>query len=76
MNSLSVSDHALVRFIERVHGFDLEPFRHMIREACGDAAQAGSCRVKKGAWAYCIAQEDGRPTVVTVMRRKKKGGKQ
>lgn len=32
MADLQVSDHALIRWLERVHGIDMEGFREMLRQ--------------------------------------------
>lgn len=37
-----VSDHALVRYLERAKGFDLEAVRQHISNVCRDAAKAGA----------------------------------
>jgi hypothetical protein len=44
-----VTDHALVRWLERVHGIDVEALRRkMLDEALRSAFAAGAVRVKRG----------------------------
>lgn len=58
-----ISDHALMRYIERVHGIDVEPLRKEIRAIVADAAAAGAARVKRGGFEYVIQDN----TVTTVL---------
>jgi hypothetical protein len=43
-----VSDHALLRYLERAGGFDVEGLRQEIAKACADAAKAGAVSVYHG----------------------------
>lgn len=46
ISEVQVSDHALVRWLERVGGIDMDFFRREIAERCGDIAMSGA----SGAW--------------------------
>lgn len=37
---IHISDHGLVRYLERVRGFDLDREREAIRKICGNAQEA------------------------------------
>lgn len=68
---IHISDHALIRYLERVHGVDIDAFRDALRAEVSDAAIAagsaigGSYAVKRGRHTYiCQGQ-----TVITVVPR-------
>ncbi len=63
-----VSDHALLRYLERVQGLDVEALRHEIGRAVDKAAGMGACGVVIEGWTYKIAQDAKGATVVTVRR--------
>jgi hypothetical protein len=66
-----VTDHALIRYIERVHGYDLDPIREMILTPNVLAlAKSGSGAVILGCGAR-IKIEGGR--VVTVLAKGMRG---
>jgi hypothetical protein len=46
--SVIVSDHALIRYLERVHGIDMEFFRQCAATEAEDAAKAGARAAKIG----------------------------
>ena len=58
-----VSDHAVVRWLERVHGIDMEFFRDEIRAIAGPAAAVGAAALRKDGFVYKLS--DG--AVVTVV---------
>lgn len=68
---IAVTDHALVRYLERVHHIDVEAFRAALRAEVSEAAIAvgaaigGSYAVKAGRHAYICHGE----TVITVVPR-------
>lgn len=41
-----VSDHAIIRYLERAKGFDMEEVRQHIADVCRDAARAGAICVQ------------------------------
>jgi len=60
---IRVSDHALVRYAERVQGVDLGPRRRDIARRVAAAADAGANAVVIDGWRYVIEDR----VVVTVM---------
>lgn len=63
-NLPTVTDHALVRWLERVHGVDVELFRRQIAEKCAGLTTARAVRV--GGFSYVM--RDG--VVITVRPEK------
>jgi len=50
MTEIPVSDHAVLRYLERVRGFDVEAVRLHIWRICGPAARVGAtCLRAEGA---------------------------
>ena len=45
LRQILVSDHALLRWLERGHGIDIEFFRQTIRDRCQDAVLAGATQL-------------------------------
>jgi hypothetical protein len=62
---ISVTDHALMRFIERVGGVDLTSFRAHISELIRGAMDAGATQVKIDGFSYVI--DPVTRTVITIM---------
>jgi len=60
-----VTDHAVLRYIERVMGVDVDRIRRTISEAVDGAAKIGVNRVTINGWEFRI--KDG--TVVTMLSR-------
>lgn len=60
---LLVTDHAIVRYLERVGGFDIEGLRRSIGRRCDTAHEAGATSVLIEGHAFLIV--DGH--VVTVL---------
>jgi hypothetical protein len=52
VKQLVISDHALMRYMERVLGLDLEPYRDDIRGKISSACHAGASRVSTGGFTY------------------------
>lgn len=69
---IHITDHALIRYLERVHGVDLEAFRAALRAEVSDAAIVagatigGQYAVKSGRHAYICDGE----TIITVLYRR------
>ena len=62
-----VSDHALLRYLERKHGLDVESLRAEIREACRDGVRFGAKAVLADGVKFIIADD----TVVTCLERRR-----
>ena len=63
-----ITDHALLRWIERVHGVDIEALRSQVADMCAPAVQAGASTAPVGAvWAVI---QHGR--VVTILPQRPK----
>jgi hypothetical protein len=61
-----VSDHALIRWLERVHGIDMEFFRSQCASNCADLVASGA----SGGWIggqWCVVKNNA---VVTFMAAK------
>lgn len=58
-----VTDHAVLRYLERVRGFDVEAVRRHIAITCAAAASAGAANLKAEGVRFAI--DNG--AVVTVM---------
>lgn len=77
-----VSDHALVRFLERVHGVDMDEFRDLCLEECREwlnlgvshAEIDGHCYVFRGGSVVTILESGAHPYSVDArrLRRHKK----
>jgi cation transport regulator ChaC len=65
----SVSDHALVRYIERILKMDLTPVRAEIASKCEDGAKAGARRIVCEGATFEIRQTPTEAVVATVMTR-------
>ncbi len=68
-SKLRVSDHAVLRYLERVGGFDIDRLRNEIRQRCLAAAESGATGVVVDGFSYRIEIDDsGLPVVATVMK--------
>lgn len=65
---VAVSDHALVRYLERVGGFAIEELRQQIEDRVAEAAALGASAVTIDGCVYRIAHDaENRPVVATVL---------
>ncbi|EGJ20098.1 hypothetical protein RSWS8N_18099 [Cereibacter sphaeroides WS8N] len=65
---LIITDHSIVRYLERVGGFDLDRLRREIAQRLQAAADAGAAAVVIEGHAYVIRHDDPRgPAVTTVL---------
>lgn len=62
-----VSDHALIRYLERVGGFDIERLRVEIARRVEAGVAAGACGVVVDGWSYRIKEDAHGPVVTTVI---------
>lgn len=65
-----VSDHAVLRYLERVGGFDIERLRRDIEERVRDAAGAGARGVVIDGFRFFIREDAAGDHVVTTVIRK------
>lgn len=63
----SVSDHAVLRYMERVQGFDIEAVRQHIGTLCRSACRAGAASLKTEGVEFQFA--DGKVVTVTPKTR-------
>ncbi len=64
---LHISDHAVLRYLERVGGFEIERLRKSMAERLNAAAQAGANAVVIDGYAYVIRRDQHGPVVTTVL---------
>lgn len=64
---IRVSDHALIRYMERVHGYDLAPLRDELSKKISTAAAVGAKNFKDNGFIYTLAYEADSVVVVTVL---------
>lgn len=69
-----VSDHAVVRYLQRVGGFDVERLKREIAQRGDDAARAGASAVIVNGVHFMIGRDEtGLPVVTTVIDPKVDG---
>lgn len=65
---LGVTDHALIRYLDRVGGFEIEALRHSMAARLQPFADAGARSVVIDGHVYMIGRSDPRgPSVITVL---------
>lgn len=64
---VQVSDHAVVRYLERVGGFDIEGLKAGIADRLGDAAAAQASAVVIDGFVFCLSRGKEGPVVTTVL---------
>lgn len=70
MAEVLIGDHAILRYLERVQGYDLDPIRKEILAICFDGVRMGARTVRWQNWLFQI--RDG--CVVTVVPRDRSNG--
>ena len=65
---ITVSDHAVLRYLERVGGFDVECLRREIAARVGKTALTGSHNVVIDGHRFVIKRGIDGPVVVTVLK--------
>ena len=67
-----VTDHAVLRYLERVEGIDIEAVRrrigHAVDRTVDRAAGMGACGAVIDGWCYRLEPGEKGPVVVTVRR--------
>lgn len=66
---LTVTDHAIVRYLERVGGFDVPGLRRQIAHRVREAADAGAANVTIDGVVFVFGENDHGKAVVTIMLR-------
>lgn len=66
MVKVLVSDHAVLRFIERHYGVDTEALRKQIATTAYPAAKAGASNFQVDAVKFCLTRDLHKTGVVTV----------
>lgn len=61
--AVPVTDHAVLRYLERVQGWDIEAVRREIAAIAAPAVRMGACGITRDGWSFRIS--DG--TVITVL---------
>lgn len=74
MTKVHVSDHALLRYIERKYGFCFDQFRSELESLVSGAAAAKAYSFTVGDLKFCLAPPtpDGSVTIKTVLLRSMK----
>jgi hypothetical protein len=67
-----VTDHALVRWLERVHGMPMDAFRDHLRGIVADAAKAGAASMTRDGFTYLFSKETGKLTSVVACDGKRR----
>ena len=65
--NIVVTDHAILRFFERVHGYDIEMIRRHIEDAVRGPAKIGATSVTIDGYVYCMIERDGGDVAVTTI---------
>jgi len=63
-----VTDHAVIRYLERIAGMDIEALRCRIGHAVEAAVETDATGVVIDGWSYKLVKGEAGPVVVTVQR--------
>lgn len=63
-----VTDHAVIRYLERVKGMDIEELRRLIGHAVETAVETEASGVVIDGFSYKLRQGEAGPVVVTIQR--------
>ena len=66
-----VTDHAVLRYLERVAGMDIEALRRRIGHAVEGAIEHEAAGVVIDGFTYMVRQTEVGPLVVTIQRQKR-----
>lgn len=64
-----VTDHAILRYLERAHGLDIEAVRNHIASLCATGAELGALAVKVESVKFVLVAAGPDTTVTTVVKR-------
>lgn len=59
-----VTDHAVIRYLERVMGYDIESLRRQIGHQMSPAAELGACGLVRDGYRYVLLDR----TLITVVK--------
>lgn len=65
---IHVTDHAILRYLERAHGLDVELIRRHIAGRCATAAQLGAIGVTVEGVKFVLIAQGGETTVPTALK--------
>ena len=65
---LHVTDHAVLRYLERAHGLDVEAVRRHIAGLCATGAELRAATVVVERVKFVLAEAPAETTVVTVLK--------
>lgn len=65
--NIIVTDHAILRYFERIHGFDIEMIRKHIEAAVSVPAKVGATTVTIDGYVYCLVERDDGDVAVTTI---------
>ena len=68
MCKVLVTDHALVRYLERVYEVDLDKVRCAIADVVREPAKVGAARVVRDGVTYALSKDKGAMVVTTVYK--------
>lgn len=71
MTLLRVSDHAVIRYLERVCGYDIDGLRSQIADQIAERRRADTPYVRLHGTSFVVREENGRSIVTTVLTPKK-----
>jgi hypothetical protein len=64
---LRVTDHVILRYLERVGGFPIEELRKQIAVRFQAAADAGAASVRADGYTWVIGEDEFGPALITVL---------
>lgn len=67
MRPVVVTDHAVLRYLERIGGFDIEGLRRQIADRLSKSALPGAQSVNIDGYRYVLRDADGTSVVTTVL---------
>lgn len=74
MHKLRVSDHAVLRYLERVGGFEIDALRQQIQERAAMAYVEGASFVVIDGLRFAVSVDQYGPCVTTVLTTSTKSG--
>lgn len=69
MEDISISDHALIRWLERGHGVDMEEFRDILREEVRPFLECGLTEFNHAGLHWISGRQNGKQQLITVTKR-------